>query len=281
MAELKEGIIGGAVNLYFIYKFLRILTTPWEKTDAFKLGVIGDNGKILKKKRTLKTSEEKESYTIMHRLVWKLKRLMEKVPFGKSRLASYAAALWLIKEEKLFYGTDEELQESFLTFLETDWKNDALILKENYEGDMDKQTYNRMKETWASGFAKKVHADTKKQARKEKLARMKKKKGEEVEEARKKKVKLPPHLAKFFDKKGNPKPEVAARIRKARALKGVKITDVTPDWMFEEEVEEGYQEIQNLANLIKSEADRLVKAAKKGDMKTVMAIYRTIGNIIK
>ena len=194
MAELKEGIIGGAVNLYFIYKFLRILTTPWEKTDAFKLGVIGDNGKILKKKRTLKTAEEKESYTIMHRLVWKLKRLMEKVPFGKSRLASYAAALWLIKEEKIFYGTDEELQESFLTFLETDWKNDALILKENYEGDMDKQTYNRMKETWASGFAKKVHADTKKQARKEKLARMKKKKGEEVEEGFKD---LPPHLQKM------------------------------------------------------------------------------------
>ncbi len=95
-------------------------------------------------------------------------------------------------------------------------------------------------------------------------------------------VKLPAHLAKFFDKKGNPKPEVAARIRKARALKGVKITDVTPDWMFpNEEVEEGYQEIQNLANLIKSETDRLVKAAKKGDMKTVMAIYRTIGKIIK
>ena len=106
----------------------------------------------------------------------------------------------------------------------------------------------------------------------------------EIEEkrARKKKVKLPPHLAKFFDKKGNPKPEVAARIRKARALKGVKITDVTPDWMFpNEEVEEGYQEIMNLADLIKSETDQLVKAAKKGDMKTVLAIYRTIGKIIK
>ena len=47
------------------------------------------------------------------------------------------------------------------------------------------------------------------------------------------------------------------------------------------EVEEGYQEIMNLADLIKSETDQLVKAAKKGDMKTVMAIYRTIGNIIK
>ena len=46
-------------------------------------------------------------------------------------------------------------------------------------------------------------------------------------------------------------------------------------------VEEGYQEIMNLADLIKSETDRLVKAAKKGDMKTVMAVYKTIGKIIK
>ena len=144
MAELKEGLIGGAVNLYFIYKFLRILTTPWEKSEAFKLGIVDDDGKILKKKRTLKTSEEKEAYTMMHRLVWKLKRLMEKIPFGKSRLASYAAALWLIKEHK-FQGTEEQLQESFLTFLETDWKNDALILKENHEGDMDKKTFSRFK----------------------------------------------------------------------------------------------------------------------------------------
>ena len=87
MTVLKEGIVGGALNLFFIYKFLRILTTPWENTDAFKLDIIDGKGKILKKKSKLKTIEEKEAYTMMHRLVWKLKRLMEKVPFGKSRLA--------------------------------------------------------------------------------------------------------------------------------------------------------------------------------------------------
>ena len=145
MAELKEGLIGGAVNLYFIYKFLRMLTTPWENTDAFKLGIIDKNGGILRKKRTLKTLEEKEAYTMMDRLVWKLKRLMEKIPFGKTRLASYAAALWLIKEEKSFYNNDKDLQESFLSFLETDWKDKALILKENYEGDMDKKTFSNLR----------------------------------------------------------------------------------------------------------------------------------------
>ena len=190
------GVITGAANLYFIYKFIRILTTPFNKTDAFKLGIVDENGKILKKKAKLKTDEEKDAYTMMHRLVWKLKRLMEKIPFGKSRLASYAAALWLIKENKEDNISEEELQESFLSFLETDWENDALILKENYEGDLDKKTFEDLKEGH-------------------------------------KKVKLPPHLAKFFDKKGNLKKDAADRVQKGRAQRGVKITDRTPDWMFE------------------------------------------------
>ena len=103
-----------------------------------------------------------------------------------------------------------------------------------------------------------------------------------VGEARKKKVKLPPHLAKFFDKKGNPKPEVAARIRKARALKGVKITDVTPDWMFpNEEVEEGYQEISNLVDITQEVMGKMIKAMKKDDFRTVTKLYRELGKIIK
>ena len=141
---------------------------------------------------------------MMHRLVWKLKRLMEKVPFGKSRLASYAAALWLIKEEKKFDGTDQELQESFLSFLETDWENDALILKENYEGDLDKKTFSNLREGHKKGH-------------------------------------LPPHLAKFFDKKGNLKKDAADRVRKGRKQRGVKITDRTPDWMFPEEAPPGWE----------------------------------------
>ena len=146
MAVLKEGVVGGAMNLYFIYKFLRILTTPFASTDAFKLGIIDEKGKILIKKSKLKSIEQKEAYTMFDRLVWKLKRLLEKISFGKTRIASYAAALWLIKEENNFNGTDKELQESFLDFLETDWKTEALILKENYEGDMDKKTFGNLRQ---------------------------------------------------------------------------------------------------------------------------------------
>ena len=56
MATVKGAtrVATGALNLYFIYKFLRILTTPWEKTEAFELGIIDGKGNILKKKRELK-----------------------------------------------------------------------------------------------------------------------------------------------------------------------------------------------------------------------------------
>ena len=89
---------------------------------------------------------------------------------------------------------------------------------------------------------------------------------------------LPPHLQKLIKKiekrqkdwnKQNPKAKIKTLVYNPETGR--------PDI----EVEEGYQEIMNLADLIKSETDRLVKAAKKGDMKTVMAVYKAIGKIIK
>jgi hypothetical protein len=68
---------------------------PWEKTAAFKAGVVDENGKRLKKPET---KEEKEAYTIFHRLVFNIRRLLAKIPLGKSTIARYLAAFWLIKE---------------------------------------------------------------------------------------------------------------------------------------------------------------------------------------
>ena len=89
---------------------------------------------------------------------------------------------------------------------------------------------------------------------------------------------LPPHLQKLVKKiekrqkdwnKQNPKAQIKTLVYNPETGK--------PDI----EVEEGYQEIMNLADLIKSETDRLVKAAKKGDYRTVLTIYKKIGRIIK
>jgi hypothetical protein len=82
-------------DFFYAIRFLRLLTTDWENTNAYKLGIVDENGKRLKKPQT---SEEKSAYNTFHKLVFNIKRLINKVPFGKSTLASYAAALYLIKE---------------------------------------------------------------------------------------------------------------------------------------------------------------------------------------
>jgi|APSaa5957512535_1039671.scaffolds.fasta_scaffold37835_3 hypothetical protein len=88
------------IDLIYTYRFIKILTTSWEDMDAFKEGIIDDEGKQLKKLRDLKSSDEKYAYTYFHRMVFNVKRLLEKLPGGDSKIASYAAALFLIKEER-------------------------------------------------------------------------------------------------------------------------------------------------------------------------------------
>ena len=97
------------VNAWVIWKFLKLLVTPFDKTKAFKLGIIDKDGNYIKKQKDLKTSEEKLASNIFTRLVWKVKKLLEKVPGGKSKIASIATALWFIKEEAEKVGADPQV----------------------------------------------------------------------------------------------------------------------------------------------------------------------------
>lgn len=117
------GLISRTADLYYTYRFLKLLVTPWNQTDAFKQGIIDAEGRVLRRASTLQTDADKTAYTIFHRLVFNIKRLIEKLPFGKRRIASYAAALYLIKEHtgmsddgirKIFeeYDFDMTLQEN-------------------------------------------------------------------------------------------------------------------------------------------------------------------------
>lgn len=104
-------ILSRAADLGYAFRFLKLLTTPWNKLKAYELGIVDENGKNLKKAKELKTKEEKSAYTIFHRLVFNIKRLLNKIPGGKSTLASYAAALYLIKEHT---GMSEEKIEEII-----------------------------------------------------------------------------------------------------------------------------------------------------------------------
>lgn len=90
------GALSKSADLVYTLRFLRLLTTPWEETNAFKLGLIDDKGDKIKKPYTEK---EKSAYNTFHRLVFNIKKLINKVPGGKSKIASYASALFLIKEK--------------------------------------------------------------------------------------------------------------------------------------------------------------------------------------
>jgi len=83
-----------AFDTFITYKIISTLVTDWEDH-----GIIDDKGKLLRKSSTLKTNDEKDSYTLFHRFIFNLKRLIEKLPGGRYKLASYAAGLFLIKEE--------------------------------------------------------------------------------------------------------------------------------------------------------------------------------------
>ena len=88
-----------AVDLFVTYRFLKLLVTPWKKQEAYKQGIIDANGKALKKARDLTTEAERESFTLLHRLVFNCKRIMQKIPFVRSQLGTYATALFLLKEK--------------------------------------------------------------------------------------------------------------------------------------------------------------------------------------
>ena len=128
-------------DLYFVFRFLRLLTMKYERTDAYKYGIIDKKGKPLKKSSELETVDEKASYTMLHRLVFKVRRLIEKVPvLGKSILLNYAAALFLLKEQdnKRIWTDENYMERELNKFLESDWEEEADQLKEAFKGQYGK-----------------------------------------------------------------------------------------------------------------------------------------------
>jgi len=88
-----------AIDLLISYRVIKLLVTPWEKQEAYKYGIIDKNGNVLKKAKDLRGSKEKDAYTLLHRFVFNLKRILQKVGLG-SKIGNYAAALGLLLKEQ-------------------------------------------------------------------------------------------------------------------------------------------------------------------------------------
>ena len=100
--------MGRAIDVCVTSRFIKLLVTPFEKTDAFKLGIIDEKGNRVMpppiagvrqtKPKPLGTIEEKSAYTILHKLVFNIKKIFGKVPGLRTKLGTYAAALFLLKD---------------------------------------------------------------------------------------------------------------------------------------------------------------------------------------
>lgn len=105
------------LDLFLIYQFLRRLVTPFEKWDAYKKGVIDKDGKVIVKKNE-RSQQQREVWGYYDRLLANLKKLLGKIPGGKTRLASFAAALLLLKESNIDPDDVEYLEERLRHYLE-------------------------------------------------------------------------------------------------------------------------------------------------------------------
>lgn len=128
-----------AIDLLITYRIVRLLTTNFDKQEAYKYGIIDKDGKVLRPYKTLKTTKEKRSYTILHRFIFNLKRILKKVGLG-SRFGSFAVALALLLKENKEYEDKKILIESaVISYLkETNQYNNLL----NEQGEV-KPTYEQ------------------------------------------------------------------------------------------------------------------------------------------
>jgi hypothetical protein len=133
--------MGRVIDALIAYRVLKILVTPFKKTQAFKMGIIDDKGKVLIKSKQLSRAfpnsqaqaQARKSYTMLIRFVFNLKRLLGKVGVRGPITTAAAAAIAFFKEEngnnleveKVVYkhlkkhGFEFEINENYGDFVRT------------------------------------------------------------------------------------------------------------------------------------------------------------------
>ena len=119
-----------AVDLLITYRVIKMLVTPFDKQEAFKYGIIDKNGKVLRKWSTIIKPQEKKSYTILHRFVFNLKRLLAKAGI-KGKLGTFAVALaTLIRENKEFEQHQKLIESAVIKYLKQENLYSELLQEE-------------------------------------------------------------------------------------------------------------------------------------------------------
>ena len=118
------------IDFLITYRVIKMLITPFNKTEAFKRGIIDEKGKVLIKYRNVIKQSDKKHYTLLHRFVFNLKRILQKVGLG-SKLGSFAVALaLLIKEDKSYVNYKDAIESGVISYLKENNLYDKLLKEE-------------------------------------------------------------------------------------------------------------------------------------------------------
>jgi hypothetical protein len=118
----------------YTYRFLKLLVTPFNQMEAFKLGLIDADGKRTDK--PVATMQERAAYNLFHRLVFNLKRLLGTVPAGKTRIASYVAALALLREH---YDIDPQFALTEMGIIDDEAEQITALIEQYSEDNLPKK----------------------------------------------------------------------------------------------------------------------------------------------
>jgi hypothetical protein len=126
------------IDLLITYRIVKLMSTDFKDQEAFKFGIIDANGKVLRPARKLNTQAELDSYTVLHRFVFNLKRILAK--FGlKSSISNFAVALaFILKENEELIKYKSQIESGVITYLkETNQYNEMIkeisVMKESNE----------------------------------------------------------------------------------------------------------------------------------------------------
>jgi hypothetical protein len=121
MAQLVDNLIA--------FRVLSMLVTPFEKTKAYKLGLIDQNGSPQKKIKDMSYTE-KDAYTMLHRLTFRLRKIMQKIPLLNTKIGNLAAAYFLVRECINNSKSSTNLEEQYIDILTKIQKEDIMLVDE-------------------------------------------------------------------------------------------------------------------------------------------------------
>ena len=128
--------MGRAIDALIAFRLIKLLVTRFDKTEAYKLGIIDAKGKVLIKSKQIVNQTQRKAYTLLIRFVFNLKKLLAKVGIRGPIGTSAAAAIAFFKEE---YGENPQVEKEVYKHLKE--QGFEFDISENYGEPLVEGTY--------------------------------------------------------------------------------------------------------------------------------------------